>query len=1106
MPTTLVTEVSDGCHDPISTASKGMRWLGILCGIMLAASFLLALSSPDAHATGMLGPPPEGLEQTYYGEITASSHVIHAGEEIIFTESTKNGGTFEGWGYEEPVNFPGYVSGCTKTSVSCGFKEEYGYPYPAPGKPTNWVIYGAGFCGFNGCANYDTYYYTLGTASISGHVLEGSGKPVPDATVSIAGPEGTSAQTNEAGFYTASLGQAGNYKVSVSESGGLGGITVKECSGSTEGNACDIELEYGSTTASFTVGTKESGVSISSGNAVPEPATGSVPATFTINLPSAQSEPVTVNYETVDGTATATANDYTAVPDGSVVIPAGETSAQIQVQVDDGSGQASTETEGFQVQLTGVSGALPISSEAGSAQGTITVPGISGTVNGKNGKPLANTSITLSGSAGSGQMVSRQIETNAGGKYALYVDPGSYALTATAPSTAPGELFASKCPGGSAIANGCQLQLASGARETINFSQGTIAITAIKFQQLSVATDEVETVPSTGTIDGNQVDVIATLHNNTATAQKTNVSFGNPMDNSASVGITKSGVSVPAETSMNVDEVLNTNGLAWTKGSEPDPERAIKITLADGTNETATLTVNPKPVILVHGLWSSAATWHAYVGSGGFLAKVNPRWKGYAVGDGQAPGVMNTSPFEFPASTIAQNAFQEATYIKGVRESTDADHVDIVAHSMGGLISRYYLQELMPEPLPGDTKPVVSHLVMMGTPNEGSLCAYYALAVQQLYKLISGTPSTNQPILQLTTGYVTGFNKEITNARGVPFSILAGTGFRKASVCTTPGELNDGVVTEKSAWWTIPDRTTAPLIHTSETGSEEAFVKWVKPHLAGGPTAAGGGTYRGPPLASSSRVRTHLARTHLAKASGPRAASASKTKGAGATHASKAKLCLSATPVPSLSAGETTTVQASGKASMAIHVPAHAGSLGAVVLAQSTVTTKLIDPHGHLAQTITAGTPEAAGLFRTLSVKSPLAGTWQLQASSATGTPQSPVSIAVQLGHPSLQVKLSATQVHLKGKHASGATTLRFTASVSASGHPTRGAHLVFQVLIAGQKAVVLHLRPVHHHLGSYAAQYAPPKNLSSAVVLLRASTKADSSTATYQLQAGCRQ
>ncbi len=1103
MPTVLITGASRGMGRSTATASRWARRVGILCVVMLAAATFSALSSTLAHAAGTLGPPPEGLEQTYYGEITVSNHIVHKGEVITFEETPKEGGTFSGWGYEEPVSFPGYMSGCTKESTSCSFREEYGYPYPAPGKPTNWVIFGAGFCGFFGCAGYDTYYYSLGPATISGYVRESSGKPVPNATVSISGPEGSNVETNEAGLYTASVEQAGPYKVSVEESGDLGGLAVTECSGKIEGDTCDIELEYGSTTAGFTVSGTPDGVSISSGNAVPEPTSGSVPATFTISLPAAQSEPVTIGYETVDGTATAAANDYTAVPSGSVVIPAGETSAQIQVQVDDGSGQAMTETEGFKVRLTSVSGELQISSTAGSAPQTITVPGITGTAIGKNGKPLAGTSISLAGTAGSGQMVSRQIETNAAGKYALYADPGSYALTATAPASTPGELFASKCPGGSSIANGCQLQLASGARETINFSQGPIAITAIKFQQLNVATDEVETVPSTGTIDGNQVDVIATLHNNTTTAQKTNVSFGSPIDNSASVGITKSSVSVPAETSMNVDEVLNTNGLAWTNSGEPDPERTIKITLADGTNETATLTVNPKPVILVHGLWSSAATWHAYVGATGFLAKVNPLWKGYAVGDGQAPGLMNTSPFEFPAKTIAENAFQEAMYIKGVRESTDAAHVDIVAHSMGGLISRYYLQELMPEPLPGDTKPVVSHLVMMGTPNEGSLCAYFALAVQELFKLISGTPSTNQPILQLTIGYVTGFNKEITNARGVPFSILAGIGFHKASLCTTPGELNDGVVTEQSAWWTIPDRTTAPLIHTSETSSEEAFNRWVKPHLTLGPTAAGGGTYSGP-LASSSRVRAHLARAHLAKAGGTGAASASNARGASATHASKAKLCLSAVPAPSLSAGESTTVPATGKASMAIHVPAHAGTLSAIILAQPTVTTKLIDPHGHLAQTIAAGTPEAGGLFRTLSVKSPLTGTWQLQASSAPGAPQSPVSVAVQFGHQALQVKLSATQIHSKGKHASGATTLRLTARVSASGHPAKGAHLVLKVLVAGQKAVVLHPRAIHHHLGSYIAQYTPPKSLSSAAVLIRASIKASSSTGTYQLQTSC--
>ena len=844
-------------------------------------------------------------------------------------------------------------------------------------------------------------------------------------------------------------------------------------------------------------------VTISSGNPVPEPASGSVPATFTISLPAVQSSPVTVGYETVDGTATAAANDYTAVTNGSVTIKPPDTTATVQVPVDNGSGQARTETKGFEVQLTSVTGGLTISPTGGSAPGSITVPGISGTVTDKNGNPLANASISLTGNAGSGQSVSRQLQSDATGKYSLFVDPGSYALTAIAPSSAPGGLYASQCPGGSSIADGCQLGLASGAQDTINFNQGPISITAVKFQQLNVASDEVETVPSSGTIDGNHVDVIATLHNNTAISQQTDVSFGSPIDDSATVGITQSGVTVPAGGSLNVDENLDTNGLAWDDSGAPAPQRSIKITLTDGTNDTATLTVRPKPVILVHGLWSSAVTWDAYVGGGGFLAHANVLWRGYAVGDGQAPGLMDTSPFESPGNTIAQNAFQEATYIQGVRDATDAEHVDIVAHSLGGLISRYYLQELMPGPPPQDSRPVVSHLVMMGTPNEGSNCAYYVLAIEAQYGLDVGTVRpANQPILQLTPPSVATFNQQITNAKGVPFSILAGDAFHDTAICTGispinigPGLANDGVVTVPSAFWTISDRTTEPLLHTSETGSQTAFTDWVMPHLALGPTAAGGGTYTGP-LVPSARL-------------GARRAAAIRLKGAAVVRArpaatiasTNAKLCLTAAPVRPLSAGETATVHAGRTVSMAIRVPPHAGTLGATVLAQPTVTTRLIDPRGHVAQTIAAGSTTASGLFRTLAARAPRAGTWHLQVSAAAHAAASPVSIAVQFAHPPLQIKLSIGRVRSKSKRAS---ILRFTARVSARGRAARRARVIVELLVAGQRAVVLHLRAVHGQAGSYAAQSARLKHPTPAAVLIRAGTATGSTSSTFQLQSGC--
>ncbi len=46
----------------------------------------------------------------------------------------------------------------------------------------------------------------------------------------------------------------------------------------------------------------------------------------------------------------------------------------------------------------------------------------------------------------------------------------------------------------------------------------------------------------------------------------------------------------------------------------------------------------------------------------------------------------------------------------------------IVAHSMGGLISRHYIHQFMP-PNYQDGRPQIAHLVMLGTPNMGSPCA-----------------------------------------------------------------------------------------------------------------------------------------------------------------------------------------------------------------------------------------------------------------------------------------------------------------------------------------------------------------------------------------------
>src|SRR6266511_1241728 len=88
-------------------------------------------------------------------------------------------------------------------------------------------------------------------------------------------------------------------------------------------------------------------------------------------------------------------------------------------------------------------------------------------------------------------------------------------------------------------------------------------------------------------------------------------------------------------------------------------------------------------------------------------------------GKGQAEGAMLMGDPSQPlkqTKTIAQNAEELARYVAGVKRATGARTVDLVAHGMGGLVSRYYIDRLM-----GDRD--VAQLIMLGSPHGGTPCA-----------------------------------------------------------------------------------------------------------------------------------------------------------------------------------------------------------------------------------------------------------------------------------------------------------------------------------------------------------------------------------------------
>jgi len=104
-----------------------------------------------------------------------------------------------------------------------------------------------------------------------------------------------------------------------------------------------------------------------------------------------------------------------------------------------------------------------------------------------------------------------------------------------------------------------------------------------------------------------------------------------------------------------------------------------------------------------------------YLGSQGYLATIGLH--GYAVGDEQVQGVMKTGSLSDPAArtnTIAENAVILGQYIDNVQSATGAEKVDLVVHSMGGMISRYYIDRIM-------TDVDLAQLIILGTPMAGQI-------------------------------------------------------------------------------------------------------------------------------------------------------------------------------------------------------------------------------------------------------------------------------------------------------------------------------------------------------------------------------------------------
>jgi hypothetical protein len=368
---------------------------------------------------------------------------------------------------------------------------------------------------------------------------------------------------------------------------------------------------------------------------------------------------------------------------------------------------------------------------------------------------------------------------------------------------------------------------------------------------------------------------------------------------------------------------------------------------------TKNLKVAPKPLVLVHGLWSNWKAWESWQNI--LTTSHSYDWKAFPVGEKAEKGVMNTGGAFLstdPTKSIGENARELETYVEYAQKDRNAWHVDIVAHSMGGLISRYYISQIMPQN-PPDGRPKVSHLVMLGTPNMGSPCAdVMNVAFEMIGKDV-------EAVRQLRQDYVEGFNRINTNRKGVKFSVLAGNPL--PTMCKTIVS-NDGCVPVPSAVWTIKDNAQSPRIHTELTGTED-FSAFVKPRLAIGPK--GNHNPEAPELANytNQNVDGNAKPLPLDAANKAQALTATTSE----NNPFKPDFAKAVALAP--------------KQSVEVEIPVEsAQNFGLSFMADTQISATLVDEKGAVVGKNEAKTPAAATWFRSIFFDQPtVAGTWKLK-------------------------------------------------------------------------------------------------------------------------------
>lgn len=453
-------------------------------------------------------------------------------------------------------------------------------------------------------------------------------------------------------------------------------------------------------------------------------------------------------------------------------------------------------------------------------------------------------------------------------------------------------------------------------------------------------------------IDGNQVKVTATVVNLSGSQKSATVNFKELKENMDLPAGSKTETFAPHE-EKEIEYIWDTSGFAWKEANiwnQPQTHREIEVRIPDDVM-TKDIQIKPKPVVIIPGLWSKQDA----------LAKLLGFFKNLPTAEWTA----RVAPVYINRFAVENMQAVEKT-VKDIQKQENAWHVDLVAHSTGGLIGRSYVHALMPTQFDG--RPTAAHLVMIGTPNMGTPCA---AGVDDIFTKIFKRPADS--LSELTIKNMKVFNQNVTNRNGTKFAVLVGNAYAPICQMDAPG---DGITPNVSAIWNIKTWkfSTVRAPHEEMPGEQANFqqiVNWlaVPPkgdHAPDNSTASNGKFLNNDNVAlNDSRsngvmfLNANFNRSETIKIDDS---------------------VIEDDPAPNFSTG----VKLAASETKEIEIPVTSGTrLSLILYTSPNVSATLIDDKGEIVGKSLSGTPEAAEIFRTITVKKPFqSGKWKLKLES----------------------------------------------------------------------------------------------------------------------------